>query len=194
MGEAELIKAAAAGDTDAFERLVDLKRRLVLRAAFRILGNLDDAHDVAQTVFLTLWRSLDRYDHTRRFDTWLYKVTVNAAIDMSRKAGPRGVLQPLTDASRDRLLATGPDAEGQLNRAELQKVFLRLSAALPERQRAAFVLRELQGLSTAQVAEALDVTESTVRNHLLQARRVLREGIRRDYPGLVPSGDSGEGS
>jgi RNA polymerase sigma-70 factor (ECF subfamily) len=76
----------------------------------------------------------------------------------------------------------------------LQKVFLRLSAALPERQRAAFVLRELQGLSTAQVAEALDVTESTVRNHLLQARRVLREGIRRDYPGLVPSGDSGEGS
>ncbi|MBD3866631.1 MAG: RNA polymerase sigma factor [Acidobacteria bacterium] len=194
MGEAELIKAAAAGDTDAFERLVDLKRRLVLRAAFRILGNLDDAHDVAQTVFLTLWRSLDRYDHTRRFDTWLYKVTVNAAIDMSRKAGPRGVLQPLTDASRDRLFVTGPDAEGQLNRAELQKVFLRLSAALPERQRAAFVLRELQGLSTAQVAEALDVTESTVRNHLLQARRVLREGIRREYPGLVPSGDSGEGS
>ena len=193
MGEAELIRAAAAGDTDAFERLVELKRRLVLRAAFRILGNLDDAHDVAQTVFLTLWRSLDRYDHTRRFDTWLYKVTVNAAIDMTRKAGPRGVLQPLADETRDRLCATGPDAERKLNRSELQKVFLRLSAALPERQRAAFVLRELQGLSTAQVAEVLDVTESTVRNHLLQARRVLREGIRREYPGLVPSGDSGEG-
>jgi RNA polymerase sigma-70 factor (ECF subfamily) len=194
MGEAELIQAAAAGDTDAFERLVDLKRRLVLRAAFRILGNLDDAHDVAQTVFLTLWKSLDRYDHARRFDTWLYRVTVNAAIDMTRKAGPRGVLQPLPDAGRDRLVATGPDAEGRLNRAELQKVFLRLSAALPERQRAAFVLRELQGLTTAQVAEVLDVTESTVRNHLLQARKVLREGIRREYPGLVPPGDIGESS
>jgi len=192
MGEAELIQAAAAGDTDAFERLVDLKRRLVIRAAFRILGNLDDAHDVAQTVFLTLWRSLDRYDHTRRFDTWLYKVTVNAAIDMTRKAGPRGVLQPLGDETRNRLCATGPDAERILNRSELQKVFLRLSTALPERQRAAFVLRELQGLSTAQVAEVLDVTESTVRNHLLQARRVLRDGIRREYPGLVPSVDSGE--
>ena len=194
MGEAELIQAAAAGDTDAFERLVELKRRLVLRAAFRILGNLDDAHDVAQTVFLTLWRSLDRYDHSRRFDTWLYRVTVNAAIDMARKAGPRGVLHPLPDEARDGLFATGPEVERKLNRAELQKVFLRLSAGLPERQRAAFVLRELQGLSTAEVAEVLGVTASTVRNHLLQARRFLREGIRREYPGLVPSGDGGEGS
>jgi RNA polymerase sigma-70 factor (ECF subfamily) len=194
MGEAELIQAAAAGDTDAFERLVDLKRRLVLRAAFRILGNLDDAHDVAQTVFLTLWRSLDRYDHSRRFDTWLYRVTVNAAIDMARKAGPRGVLYPLPDEARDGLFATGPEVERKLNRAELQKVFLRLSAGLPERQRAAFVLRELQGLSTAEVAEVLGVTESTVRNHLLQARRFLRDGIRQEYPELVPSGDGGEGS
>ena len=194
MGEAELIRAAAAGDTDAFGRLVDLKRRLVLRAAFRILGNLDDAHDVAQTVFLTLWRSLDRYDHTRRFDTWLYRVTVNAAIDMSRKAGPRGVLQPLPDENRGGLFATGPDAERKLNRAELQQVFLRLSAAMPERQRAVFVLRELEGLSTAEVAEALDVTASTVRNHLAQARRVLRDGIRREYPGLVPPNDAGERS
>ena len=194
MGEAELIQAAAAGDTDAFERLVDLKRRLVLRAAFRILGNLEDAHDVAQTVFLTLWRSLGRYDQNRRFDTWLYKVTVNAAIDMARKAGPRGVLQPLPDEARGGAFATAPEAEKKLNRAELQEVFLRLSDGLPERQRAAFVLRELQGLPTAQVAEILDVTESTVRNHLLQARRVLREGIRREYPGLVPSAKRGGGS
>lgn len=189
MGEAELIQAAAAGDADAFERLVDLKRRLVLRAAFRILGNLEDAHDVAQAVFLTLWKSLDRYDAGRRFDTWLYRVTVNAAIDMVRKAGPRSRLQPLPEEGRDRVFAVGPDAERRLNRSELQKVFSRLAAGLPERQRAAFVLRELQGLSTAQVAEALEVTESTVRNHLLQARKVLREGIRRDYPGLVPGGE-----
>jgi RNA polymerase sigma-70 factor (ECF subfamily) len=192
MGEAELIQAAAAGDTDAFERLVELKRRLVLRAAFQILGNLDDAHDVAQTVFLTLWRSLDRYDQTRRFDTWLYRVTVNAAIDMARKAGPRGMLQPLPDEPRTGPFAEGPDAGRRLDRAELQKVFLRLSARLPERQRTAFVLRELQGLATSEVAELLGVTESTVRNHLLQARKVLRDGIVREYPGLVPptGGDS----
>lgn len=193
MGEAELIQAAAAGDTDAFERLVELKRRLVLRAAFQILGNLDDAHDVAQTVFLTLWRSLDRYDRTRRFDTWLYRVTVNAAIDMARKAGPHGRLQPLPDEPRTGPFAAGADAGRRLDRAELQKVFLRLSARLPERQRAAFVLRELQGLATSEVAELLGVTESTVRNHLLQARKVLREGIVNEYPGLAPH-TGGQGS
>jgi RNA polymerase sigma-70 factor (ECF subfamily) len=192
MGEAELIQAAAAGDAEAFERLVQRKRRLVLRAAYRILGNLDDAEDAAQAVFMTLWRSLDRYDPTRRFDTWLYKVTVNAAIDMARKAGPQGMLQPLPQKPRTGPFGRDPDADRILDRTELQQVFLRLSAGLPERQRAAFVLRELQGLPTAEVAELLGITESTVRNHLHQARKLLREGIIRDYPGLIPPADKGE--
>lgn len=188
MGEAELIQAAASGDAGAFERLVALKRRLVLRAAYRMIGNLDDAQDVAQTVFLTLWNSLDRYDPNRRFDTWLYRVTVNAAIDMIRKRGPETGLQAVRSEPAVESRSVASAAADRLDRLELSRAFRKLAARLPERQRAAFVLRELQGMSTAEVAEVLGVAESTVRNHLHQARKALREGIVRDYPGLAPSG------
>lgn len=187
LDEAALIRAIRKGDVGAFEELVVAKRRNVVRTAYQITGSLEDAQDVAQRVLLTLWQSLDRYDPKRRFDTWLYRVTVNAAIDHLRKTGPRGILQPLPEdpsASVYRSKARGADE--RFERSELQNVFHRLAAGLAPRQRAAFVLRELQGLSTADVAEVLEVTESTVRNHLLQARRILREGIQRDYPGLVP--------
>jgi len=181
----DLIRAAAGGDRRAFEDLVLRKRERVVRTAFQITGNLEDAKDVAQGVFLRLWRVLQRFDLTKRFDTWLYRITVNAAIDSIRERGPKGILQALPDDAGDRLRdpASGPDASFDLR--ELQGAFFRLAARLAPRQRATFVLKEIEGLETAEIAKTLGVTESTVRNHLLQARRILREGLTRDYPGLT---------
>jgi RNA polymerase sigma-70 factor (ECF subfamily) len=185
--EAELIRAATAGDRRAFETLVVLKRERVVRTAYQVTGDLEDARDVAQWVFLRLWKVLPRFDPTRRFDTWLYRITVNAAIDHLRSRGPRGALQPLPDdPSLLEDAATAGEAERAVDLGELQKVFLKLAAQLAPRQRAAFVLREIEGLETAEVARVLGVRESTVRNHLHQARRILQAGLRRDYPGLVP--------
>jgi RNA polymerase sigma-70 factor (ECF subfamily) len=185
--EAALIEAVRNGDAAAFEKLVVAKRRLVVSTAYQITGNMEDAQDVAQRVLLTLWNSMHRYDPARRFDTWLYRVTVNAAIDHHRKSGPHGVLQALPEnPSATVYLSKEAGADQLLNQSELQKIFRRLAAGLAPRQRAVFVLRELQGLSTSDVAEAMEVTPSTVRNHLLQARKILREGLERDYPGLVP--------
>jgi RNA polymerase sigma-70 factor (ECF subfamily) len=185
--EAELIRAAMGGDRRAFEALVVLKRERVVRTAYQVTGDLEDARDVAQWVFLRLWKVLPRFDPARRFDTWLYRITMNAAIDHLRRRGPQGTLQPLPD---DPSLLEDVAASGQAERAvdlgELQKVFLKLAAQLAPRQRAAFVLREIEGLETAEVARILGVRESTVRNHLHQARRILQAGLRRDYPGLVP--------
>jgi RNA polymerase sigma-70 factor (ECF subfamily) len=193
----ELIRAAAGGDRRAFEDLVLRKRDQVVRTAFQITGNLEDAKDVAQGVFLRLWRVLQRFDLTRRFDTWLYRITVNAAIDHLRESGPKGFLQPLPEDAGERIADSSRPADQTLDLAELQKAFLRLAARLAPKQRTAFVLKDIEGLETAEVARILGVTESTVRNHLLQARRVLREGLMRDYPGLAgkrrPSG-GGEAS
>jgi len=182
----ELIRAAAAGDRRAFDELIRLKRERVVRAAYQITGDLEDALDVAQSVFLKLWRGLERFDPHRRFDTWVYRITVNAAIDMLRSRGPRGAMQPLPEDPAELGRAAGLDQEESLDRRRLQQAFLHLAARLAPRQRAVFVMREIEGLATAEVAEALGVTESTVRNHLLQARRALRAGLQRDYPGLVP--------
>jgi RNA polymerase sigma-70 factor (ECF subfamily) len=187
--EAELIRAAIGGDRRAFETMVVLKRERVVRTAYQVTGDLEDARDVAQQVFIRLWKVLPKFDPERKFDTWLYRITVNAAIDHLRSRGPQGVLQPLPDdPSRLEGAATAGGAERAVDLEELQRVFSRLAAKLAPRQRAAFVLREIEGFETAEVARILNVRESTVRNHLHQARRVLRAGIRRDYPSLVPRG------
>jgi len=184
--EADLIREAARGDAGAFEELVLRKRERVVRTAYQITGDLEDARDVSQWVFIRLWKVLGRFDPGRRFDTWLYRITVNAAIDLLREKGPRGTLQPLPEDPSALPADGAPSAEHALDLKELQRAFLRLASRLAPKQRAAFVLREIEGLPTEEVARALDVRESTVRNHLLQARRVLREGLEREYPGLVP--------
>ncbi len=190
--EGQLIRAAAAGDRAAFGELVRLKRERVVRIAFQITGDWEDALDVSQGVFLKLWNGLHRFDFQRPFDTWLYRITVNAAIDQIRAAGPRGLLQPLPADPAD-AGAVEPAAEEALDLAQLERAFLRLAGRLAPKQRAAFVLREIEGLETAEVARVMGVAESTVRNHLLQARRILRAGLEREYPGLLPRSAEGEG-
>ncbi|MDH3627051.1 MAG: sigma-70 family RNA polymerase sigma factor [Acidobacteriota bacterium] len=190
--EAERIRAAAAGDRDAFDQLVRAKRERVVRTAYQITGNLEDALDVAQGVFLKLWQGLDRYDPARTFDTWVYRITVNAAIDSLRSKGPKGMMHALPDEAAEILPAPEKrTADERLDLGSLQAAFRRLAATLAPKQRAAFVLREIEGRTTSDVARILDVTESTVRNHLLQARRILRRGLERDYPELIQGfGDS----
>lgn len=183
--EGELIRAAAGGDRRAFEDLVLRKREQVVRTAFQVVGDLEDAKDVAQIVFLRLFKVLRRFDPGRRFDTWLYRITVNASIDQLRSRGPKGFLQPLTAEVAATRSAPSDGPERALDLAVLQRAFLHLAARLAPKQRAVFVLREIEGLGTSEIARAMGVRESTVRNHLLQARRMLRAGLERDYPELA---------
>ncbi len=193
--EGELIRAAAAGDGRAFGELVLRKQELVIRTAFHVVGDWEDARDAAQTVFLRLWKVLRRFDPGRRFDTWLYRITVNVAIDQLRTRGPRGFLQPLPPDVGEVPAVAPTSPEEAIDLRELQRAFLRLAARLAPKQRAVFVLKEIEGLSTEDVARALGVRQSTVRNHLLQARRVLREGLVQEYPKLavaLPRDERGE--
>jgi RNA polymerase sigma factor (sigma-70 family) len=122
--EADLIRAAAAGDRQAFDDLVALKRERVVRTAYQVTGNLDDALDVAQAVFIKLWQGLHRFDPRRRFDTWLYRITQNAAIDLLRSRGPKGLLQPLPDdASGIEEFTAGPGVEAGIDLERLQRIF-----------------------------------------------------------------------
>ena len=189
--ELELIRAASAGDREAFETLVRLKRERVVRTAFQVTGEMEDALDVAQGVFLKVWNGLGQFDPNRRFDTWLHRITVNAAIDMLRQREPRGTLQPLPDDPSNLAAAGQTGLEESIDLARLRKIFRHLADGLAPKQRTAFVLREIEGLGTAEVASVMGVAESTVRNHLLQARRILRERMIRDFPGWLPRGRSG---
>lgn len=160
---------AAAGDAAAFEELVGLHERPVLRTALRILGRLEDAQDAAQEVFLRLHKHLPRLDKARDLSPWLYRVTVNVCNDFYRKK-PRGRMVPMEDAEREPVLQTGADE--RLILAEAIK-------ALPARERAAIVLRDIEGLSTREVAEAMGTSEVTVRSHVCRARVKIVNFMRR---------------
>ena len=170
-----LIAAAKAGDLEAFEQLIRQYERLVLVTAMRLLGNLADAQDASQEVFLRLYRNLGKVESSGAFSSWLYRVTVNVCHDLRRK---RPAAAPMEDA------ALTPAADADPQQANLQaerRHALDLSLRrLSEKERAALVLRDLEGLSTGEVAQALGSTQATVRSQISKAR-VKMKGFMEHY-------------
>jgi RNA polymerase sigma-70 factor (ECF subfamily) len=159
----ELVRRARRGNIDAFEQIMRAHGRQVYRVAARLLGNDADAQDAAQEVFLRLHRSLSRIDEDRQIGAWLYRVTVNLCNDVLRTRHATTALP-------------------ELRSREDTHVALEVQAALdrlPERQRAAIVLREIEGLSTAEVAEILGSTKTTVRSSISIAKSKLRQWLVR---------------
>jgi RNA polymerase sigma-70 factor (ECF subfamily) len=182
----ELVGAALGGDENAFAELVRRHQAGVRRCAARILLDREEARDVAQLAFIRAWENLARYDAAWSFSTWLYRIASNLAIDTLRSRESRD----RTHSGHLRLVGdrVEPVALGKLGEDEVSRIFDELAAALPPMQRAAFVLREVQGLPTAEVATALECTEATVRNHVFQARQTLRRELARRYPEYLPMG------
>jgi RNA polymerase sigma-70 factor, ECF subfamily len=164
------IERARAGDADAFERILRLHERMVLRTAQRVLLNEEDAKDAAQEVFLKLHRHLGRFRKDQDLGPWLYRMTVNVCLDWRRRARP-GV--PIEQAAEPRDAAGDP--EDAMHAAQ-QRQFLRAALRqLPERERAALVLRDIEGCTTAEAAAILGSSEGTVRSQISTARARIRK-------------------
>ena len=181
MDEPDLIERAANGDVDAFTALVESRRERVFWIAYNLVGDRELARDVAQEVFLRLYRVIGRFRKGGRFDPWLYRITVHLGLDTLRRERRHRQAAPLEAAAQmpDETIPSG--LEG-LGRDEIRRIFTRLSERLGRKQRTAFVLREIEGLPTAAVAEIMETTESTVRNHVQQARRALQKALQKDFP------------
>jgi len=200
MDELQVIRQAREGDQDAFEELVRLKREKVFWVAYQVVGREEDARDISQLVFLRVWKSLDRYDENYAFNTWLHTITVRLAIDFLRRQGRKQAItdefdETLPGSAADDRSPTLPDQDRRVQTSEIQRIFNRLAQYLTERQRSIFVLREFQGLSMKEIAEIVGCRESTVRNHMFQARAVLREKLKRHFPEYLPrdyGSDEGE--
>lgn len=181
MDEQDLIRRSAEGDLDAFERLVELKRERVFWIACHIVGDRELARDVTQEVFLRLYRVIRRFRSGGRFDAWLRRIATNLSIDLLRHERPHRETAALEDV-REGAGGRESPAGDTVRRRDIRRIFVTLSSLLSRKQRLAFVLREIEGLSTGEVAEIMKTRESTVRNHVLQARRILQEELRRRYP------------
>jgi len=158
----------AEGREAAFEDLLRANEKRVLRTAWRLLGSLEDAKDASQEVFLKLHKHFERLEPAT-VDAWIYRTTVNVCMDQHRRRRPEGDLEfdPPAPATQQ----TGMEEDERKRRLE------RAIRRLPEKERAALVLREIEGLETAKVAEILGVTDATVRSQVASAKTKLKEWL-----------------
>ena len=162
--EVALVRLARAGDSGAFEALVRHFEPRVRAIARQMVGDPDDAQDVTQEVFIRLHRSIGRFTHRGKLSTWLYRVTMNMAIDFQRK---RARIRKAEGEAPRLAVSSG---SGDLKMA-LERILQRLTL----RQRRVFVMRDLQGFELSEVARILNCSAVTVRVHLHNARRRVQD-------------------
>ena len=172
---ATVLDAARAGDLAAFEELMRQYERLVLATALRMLGNLEDAKDASQEVFFRLYRNLGKVE-SRSLSSWLYRVTVNVCHDLRRKRGQAVAVEEAGDVA-----ALGGDPQQLTAEAERKRALALSLKMLPEKERAALILRDLEGLPTGEVARVLGSTEATVRSQVSRARIKVKDFLERYF-------------
>ncbi len=187
----QLAGSARSGDERAFSALVERHAGGLQRTVARMLGDDAEAWDVVQMAFLKAWQCLDRYDPRWSFSTWLYRIGTNLAIDLIRARGSRERAHQAGGEHYLHVVGEGQGAAELAQQREVDSILRRLVELLPPQQRAAFVLREIEGRDTAEVAEVLGCSQTTVRNHIFQARRILRREVERQFPEYVPTARRG---
>ncbi len=182
-GDAEdvrLMLLVGRGDTAAFEELIERHQTLVLGTVARMLGSNSDVDDIAQQVFVRVWKSAGRYVARAKFTTWLLKITRNLVFNELRRAKRRAhvPIQPDSEADelplRDEAVST-PDAAALEN--ELHRAINDAIAQLPETQRMAVILRRYEEMTYEQIADVLDLSVPAVKSVLFRARTELRERL-----------------
>jgi RNA polymerase sigma-70 factor, ECF subfamily len=193
--DAGLLAALRDGDETALDELIARKTGPLVQLVHRILGDAEEARDIVQVTFFKVWENRRKYDPRWSPNTWIYRIASNLAIDhlRSRRSRERST-EPIRQHLRQ---VSGGQSESdlaELHRAEVMTIFRELAADLTEKQRLVFVLREVEGLSSQEVAAVAGCRESTVRNHLFNARKVLRRELLRRYPEYAPAEAFGEGA
>jgi len=181
--DVRLMRMVAGGDTGAFEQLIERHQALVAGTVARMLGSNADVEDIAQQVFIRVWKSAARYVAKAKFTTWLLKITRNLVFNEMRRAKRHPHLPVQIDPEADEIplkdeRTSAPDVT--LLENELQTAIEKAISLLPETQRMALVLRRYEELSYEEIADVLELSVPAVKSLLFRARTELRERLK-DY-------------
>jgi len=178
----DLMEAIAQADGKAFAALLSRHVEKVRAIGWRMLGSRADADDLAQDVFLRIWKNPAAYDRKKgRFSTWLYRVAANACIDRLRRRAP----EPLDERMAEALAAHGPGPERALLEAEQSAQVRAAIAQLPRRQKLALVLSHDLGHTNIEIARIMDTSVEAVESLLGRARRKLKGLLSEQMKALV---------
>jgi RNA polymerase sigma-70 factor (ECF subfamily) len=175
--DVRLMQLVGRGDTAAFQNLVERHQALVLGTVARMLGSNSDVEDIAQQVFIRVWKSAARYVPRAKFTTWLLKITRNLVFNELRRSKRRAQVPMQAEPDEEQIplkdeTAQAPDAS--LLESELQEAIEEAISQLPEAQRMAVILRRYEDLSYEEIGEVLDLSVPAVKSVLFRARTELR--------------------
>jgi RNA polymerase sigma-70 factor (ECF subfamily) len=171
--DAALVRRVREGDTAAFDEIVKAYMRPVFQVAYRVVGHREDAEDLVQDCFLAAFQYLDSYDVDRPFGPWITRIVLNRGANL-RRSRARRATEPETDA-----VSPAPSALDEATRAEARAKLEEVMATLNERQRMIVTMFDVDGMTSTEIGERLELAPGTVRWHLHEARRVLRAALAR---------------
>jgi len=187
LDDLSLVHACKEGDVDAFEQLVKRYDAKLLRIAQHITHNREDAEEAVQEAFFKSFRNLNSFQQKSKFSTWLFRITVNESLMKLRRQ--RRAKEVSIDAGAyaqepimaDEIADWAPNPEQLYGRFELRNILRKQLQELPPSLRVTFILRDIEGLSTEETAEVLNVTVDAVKARLWRARLDLRERLSKYF-------------
>jgi RNA polymerase sigma-70 factor (ECF subfamily) len=180
--DAALVAQALAGDRDAYGLLVQRHSRSLFALAYRVTGNQDDADEVVQETFLRAYRSLSRFEQRSNFGTWLYRITMNCALDLKQKRKPEvGSVQVAEDPEpgeqQVQLASSSPSQEQVMFGTQVREKVAQAMKLLSKTERAAFVMRHLEGRSIEEIAGVLGQKPNATKNSIFRAVQKMRQEL-----------------
>ncbi len=177
----ELIQSIQRGDRLAFNQLVLKYRNRVMGVATRMLGDRGEAEDLAQDVFVKVYRGLPGFQGASLFSTWLFRITANSCLNQRRRRRPETQISDGADDPELTLSDPSSDPHHLLEQKELKIVLEKTIQSLPEEQRIVLILRDIEGLSYEAIAASLGLELGTVRSRLHRARLQIQVSIREKF-------------
>ncbi|MES2176996.1 MAG: sigma-70 family RNA polymerase sigma factor [Gemmatimonadota bacterium] len=177
--DSALVARVRGGDRSAFDGLVHAYMRQAFQLAYRVVGHREDAEDLVQEAFLAAYQYLDTYDAARPFGPWLMRIVLNRGANL-RRSRKRRETEPEVD-----VVSSAPTPLDESERSEARVVLTQALAGLSERQRMIVTLFDVDGQTSTEIGEMLELSPGTVRWHLHEARRTLRDALSRFYKGDV---------
>jgi len=175
-----LLERSKAGDIAAFEMLIEAYQKKIFNLAFRMIGNYDDAGDLAQEALIRIFKSISNFKEQSSLSTWIYRITTNVCLDEIRKKKNRKVLSldeeiHAEDGDMQRqIMSDDPLPDELMEKEEFRQIISSAIESLPEDQKLVITLRDIQGLSYDEIARVLDCPAGTVKSRINRARFALK--------------------
>ncbi len=176
----ELIQQAVSGSQQAFRVIVQMNQGFVYAVAFRFVNDEHEAEDITQEVFVRLWKNLHVYKPEVKLTTWLYKIVTNRCLDFLKSRHGRQRKNKV-DVDKGGFVQDHSTPEKEFQQQELQRIIHEATEELTPKQKAVFILRDLEGLTPEEVSEALNMSSGNVKSNLFHARQKMTEKLKAYY-------------